>query len=101
MTTGSHQHDRQTPGFDELLAVLRRKTRGTDIKLAVHQSLPALRLSAVAGNIRIRFVADAAVAILIEKSSQMKMAEKVPSAKDDVRPWARALATFLVRRLRE
>ena len=91
--------NRTTREFDALLVALRRAVQGTKMTLATHRTLAELRVSLGEHRITAWLLPDGPVMMLAKTSRQMKLSDPGPLSADDVEPWARKLADFIVRQV--
>lgn len=99
--TGSRLGDREAPEFEALRVAIRKRIRGTDLKLSVHRSFSELRVSEGEHKVTAWMLLDGSVLILVKTTRKMKLSDPGPMSADDVEPWANKLADFIVRQLQE
>ena len=88
--------------FEALRAALHRSIRRTDLKLAVHRTLPELRVSRGEHRITILLLPEGPILMNVESpGKRMQLSDSGPLSAADVDPWAARLAHFIVRQLQE
>ncbi|MFH1530869.1 MAG: hypothetical protein ABIK09_09080 [Pseudomonadota bacterium] len=100
-STGSVPGDQVAGEFEALLAAIRQSIRGTDLTLAVHRTLAELRVSQGEQRVTAWLLPEGSVMMVVKTTGQMTMSHPGPVKAEDVEPWARKLAEFMTRRLRE